>query len=120
MNKIHDINLLDAVEVYKLVLDRRIKIFPMGFWVRPEALENSAKCIRYLLEERFGFSEQDIKEKLSIKLIKENKLAGMLTCCFNGDSYNAINNAYPNKFKPWEFKKIYNLNTSNVNVNPLQ
>lgn len=106
MSNIKDLNLIDAVDVYKLVLDRKIRTFPIGFWVKPEALEDSAKCIKYLLEEKFGFSEEDIKEKLSIKMIKENKLAGMLTCCFNGDSYNAINNAYPNKFKPWEFKKI--------------
>lgn len=107
MSNIKDINLLDAVDVYKLVLERKIKIFPSGFWTKPEALENSAKCIKYLFEEKLRFCEQDIKENLTVKLIKENKLAGMLTSCFNGDSYNAINNAYPNKFKPWEFKKIY-------------
>lgn len=106
MSNIKDINLLDAVDIYKLVLERKIKIFPMGFWTKPEALENSAKCVKYLLEEKLGFCEQDIKENFSLKLIKENKLAGMLICCFNGVVYDAIDNAYPNKFKPWEFKKL--------------
>ena len=53
MNK-EDLNLLDAVDVYKLVLERKLKMFPKAFWMKPEALDNARKCTIYLLEER-GF-----------------------------------------------------------------
>lgn len=105
MNK-EDLNLLDAVDVYKLVLERKLKMFPKAFWMKPEALDNARKCTIYLLEERLGFSEKDIKEKVTFKIIIENKLGGMAKICFNSSIYEVLNNAYPNKFKPWEFKKI--------------
>ena len=42
---------MDAVEVYKLRLDRKIHRFPNGFWQLSEGKENAKKCVRYLLEE---------------------------------------------------------------------
>jgi hypothetical protein len=31
---------------------------------------------------------------------------GMLQSCFNSSPFEAINAAYPNKFKPWELPKV--------------
>lgn len=71
MNK-EDLNLLDAVDVYKLVLERKLKMFPKAFWMKPEALDNARKCTIYLLEERLGFSEKDIKEKVTFNFTVRN------------------------------------------------
>ena len=38
---------MDAVEVYKLRLDRKIHRFPSGFWQLSEGKENAKKCVIY-------------------------------------------------------------------------
>lgn len=45
-----EINRLDAVDVYKMVLRGDIiKRFTKGFWQRPEAQENAYKCSKNIL-----------------------------------------------------------------------
>ena len=98
---------MDAVDVYKMVLKGDIiKQFPKGFWQQPEAKQNAAKCTRYLIEEILKYDDEKIKEKNSVSLFSKNKLSGMLAICFNNSPYEAINNAYPNKYKEWEFKNV--------------
>ena len=99
---------MDAVEVYKLVLERkRIKIFPAGFWQQPEAIDNAIKCTKYLIEEKLKLSEEELNKQLSVKLFKENGLRGMLYTCFNDSPYEAIKSAYPEKnYQPWEFNIV--------------
>lgn len=100
---------MDAVEVYKLVLEGNyIKRFPAGFWQQPEALDNASKCIRYLIEDVLYLSDNDLKARLCRKMFDDNKLRGMLNTCFNGSPLKAIQLAYPNKFKPWEFNIVNN------------
>ena len=75
---------MDAVEVYKLVLEKKhIKTFPKGFWQQPEAIDNAIKCTKYLIEEKLNLSKEELKKQLSMKLFIENGLSGMLTTCFN-------------------------------------
>ena len=45
-------------------------------------------------------------KKLSEKTFKDNKLGGMLTRVFANSPYAAINNAYPGKYKPWQFEHV--------------
>ncbi|MBQ3420480.1 MAG: DUF4046 domain-containing protein, partial [Romboutsia sp.] len=98
---------IDAVEIYKMVLrGDSLKTFPKGFWQRPESKENAAKCTRYVIEEILKYNDEKIKECLSCKLFANYKLSGMLVKCFDNSPYKAINNAYPNKFKEWEFKIV--------------
>ncbi|MBQ3420479.1 MAG: DUF4046 domain-containing protein [Romboutsia sp.] len=98
---------MDAVEVYKLVLKGNVvKTFPAGFWQQADAKENAAKCTRYLIEEILKYNEDDIKKNLTSKLLRDNKLSGMLLKCFKNSPYQALNNAYPNKFKEWELKIV--------------
>ena len=98
---------MDAIEIYKLVLEgKHLKRFPNGFWTKPDALDNAGKCLRYLIEDVLKLSDEELKKELSLSFLKENKLNGMLSCCFNNSPYNAINNAYPNKFKEWEFNSV--------------
>ena len=95
---------MDAIDVYKIVLKGYIiKTFPNGFWQQPEAKQNAIKCTRFLIEEMLKYDNEMIKEKNSKKIFNENKLSWMLNVCFNGSPYEAINTAYPNKFKKSDF-----------------
>lgn len=98
---------MDAVDVYKLVLEQKhIKKFPNGFWQQPEALDNAAKCVKYLIEDILNLSENELKKQLSKKLFVNNGLCGMLSNCFNNSPIKAIELIYPNKFKPWELNQV--------------
>ncbi|MGU8987659.1 DUF4046 domain-containing protein [Clostridium perfringens] len=80
---------MDAVDIYKLLLKENIKRFPNGFWKKQNGAENAIKYIKWLIEESLNLSDEEIKDLVSVKFFKENKL---------------IDLAYTNKFKEWEFK----------------
>lgn len=92
------------IEIYKEVLRGDRKRFPKGTWLRPDAVDNAGKCIKYLIEEKLKLSEEQIKEKLNTNLFYDNKLSSMLNSLFDNSPFKAIESAYPGKFKPWEFK----------------
>ena len=85
---------------------------PKNFW----NMETAKEATIWLIEEKLKWSDDDIKQNLSLKIFKENPLVGMLNVLFNGSPYLAIENAYPGKFKPWEFtqvpKNFWNLKTA--------
>ena len=60
----------------------------------------------WLIEEKLKWSDEDVRRNLSKNTFKENSLRGMLDVLFNGSPYFAIENAYPGKFKAWEFAKV--------------
>lgn len=107
---------LTGIEVYKLILSGKPKIFPMHFWEKPDSLKDAREITRYLIEELLKWSEDDIKNKLTFKILDEYKLGGMFKTLFNNSPYKIINNAYPGKFKPWEMKmspnKFWNIDTA--------
>lgn len=109
-NKISKCNLLnmDAVEVYKLVLDGTLNRFPQGFWDSKESLDNASKCVRYLIEDVLKWNEEDLLKNMYRKVFVKYKLKGMLTVLFKDVTFEALNNAYPNKFKPWQFNYVPN------------
>ena len=92
------------IEIYKEILRGNRKRFPKGTWQRPDSIENSRKCIKYLIEEKLKLTDDKIKNQISYKFFKNNKLGGMILICFNGSSFNALDTTYPRKFKPWELK----------------
>ena len=77
---------------------------PNNFW----NLKTASEATIWLIEEKLKWSDDDIKQNLSLKIFKENSLVGMLDVLFNGSPYLAIENAYPGKFKPWEFTQVPN------------
>ncbi|MBU3144621.1 hypothetical protein [Clostridium sp. CF012] len=97
---------LTAIEIYKLVLIGDIKSFPKGFWQKPDADKNAIEITRYLLEVILKWSNSDIKEMFSSSTFLNNKLCGMMCAVYNKSPFEAINSAYPNKFKPWEIKVV--------------
>ena len=93
---------MGPLEVYNLVLEGKwLKMFPRGFWKKPEAINNSKIIIRYLIEEKLKLSDDEIL-KLSANFFKKHKLGGMLAICFNDSPFEAIDAAYPGRFKPYQ------------------
>lgn len=101
------LNTLPVVEVYKLVLKgAEVKKFPRGFWNTSDSKNNAVICTKYMIENILNYSEEDIKRKLNINVFKKNKLAGMMLCVYNNSVYSIIDDAYPNKFMPWELNNV--------------
>lgn len=96
------------IEIYKEILSGDRGRFPNGIWKRPDAKENAKKCVRYLIEDKLQWSEENIKENLSVKTFRAYKLFPMLCECFDSSPYKAICSIYPNKFKQWEFRIVSN------------
>lgn len=93
---------MDPLEVYNLVLEGKwLKAFPRGFWQKPDAINNTQIILRYLIEEKFKFSDDEIL-KLSARFFTKNRLGGMLAICFNASPFEAIDAAYPGRFKPYQ------------------
>ena len=93
-----------AVEIYKKILKGELKQFPNRFWVDPGAEENAKEVTKYFVEEILKWNHDDIREKLCEAIFRKNKLSGMLESTFGRSPFKAIDNAYPNTFKEWEFK----------------
>lgn len=100
--------LLDPIHTYMLVINRTLKIFPSGFWNSEDSISNAIKITKYLIENHLKWDDEDLINKFSLKVFKENFLYGMLVSCFDGSPYKALNSVYPNKFKPWELKSVPN------------
>lgn len=67
-------------------------------WNRTEGI----LAVKWLIADRLKWNDEDIKNNYSKQIYDENNLNGMLQMCFNGSPYQALNSAYPNKFKCWE------------------
>ena len=60
---------IDIIEMYKEKLKGTRKRFVSGVWQRPDAIPNAIKVIKYLIEEELKLSDEELKEKLSYKLL---------------------------------------------------
>ena len=81
-----------------------IKMSPRKIWKGKKGLKMAQKATRWLIEEKLHWKDKDIKERLAAKTFQKNDLDGMLHL-FHGSPYQAIENAYPGRFRPWEFKR---------------
>lgn len=99
-------NTNNTIEIYKKVLSGEIKKFPYGFWKKNNTItKNTIICTKYLLNDILKWSINDIKKKLTIKIIRQYKLYGMLEN-YNNSIYMLLETVYPNTFQPWELKCV--------------
>lgn len=92
------------IELYKKILKGELTRFPNRFWVDPGAEENAKQVTKYFIEDILNWDKEDIKANLTEMVFRKHKLSGMLEYTFNRSPFKAIDNAYPNTFKEWEFK----------------
>lgn len=67
---------------------------PSGFWTEEMAILG----LRWLLEYKLGWDDEQIRTKINLKIIRENKLSGALLP-FDNSIFKALDATYPGKFK---------------------
>jgi len=92
---------MTELKEWELYKDKR---YPMGFWYK----ERIREATKWMIEEKLKWTDADIKNKLSTYTFREYKLLDALRNYYGGSFYKIINDIYPDKFKPWEFKKAPN------------
>ena len=82
----------------------QLNIVPHNYWTAQTGIE----AIRWLIEEKYQWSDMDIKKNFCTKVFIENGLVGLLGTLYNGSPFKAINTVYPGKFKPWQLMQAPN------------
>lgn len=77
---------------------------PQSYW----NLETAAEATRWLIEVKLKMTEEQLKKHLSASMFFDNQLGGMLHNLFNNSPSKAVDNAYPGKYKLWEFNCVAN------------
>lgn len=80
----------------------QFKSCPNAYWNH----ENAIKATTWLIEECLDWDSQQVKKLMNSKIFYTHKLNGMLSVVYNDSVYLAINDAYPNKYQPWEFSNV--------------
>jgi len=78
--------------------------FVSNYWTK----ENYMLAIDWLINEKLGWTLEDVKNNMSVKVIRDNKLGSPLLMYYN-ESLSAMLVDYygEEKLKPWELKKTY-------------
>jgi hypothetical protein len=77
-----------------------LRMVPRNYW----NLETAGDAVRWFIEEKLQWSDNDIKKNLTLDMLYENGFATIMQKLFSDSPYKALNNAYPDMFKPWDMK----------------
>lgn len=77
-----------------------MKCAPSATWNKQSAKEATI----WLFDEKLKWDFDMIKQHATGNVFKENNLGGMFQCIFKNKTYDALENAYPGVFKPWQLK----------------
>ncbi len=77
-----------------------LRSVPRNFWNK----DTAKRATIWLIEDKLKWDDEQIKNNLCKKTFVDNGLASMLKIVFNDSVFLAFDNAYPNRFKYWEFK----------------
>lgn len=78
------------------------KSCPNAFWNS----ENAIIATQWLIDSRLCWNENEVKDHLNYRAFVDNKLGGMLSQVHNDSVFSALNAAYPDKYKPWDLKRV--------------
>ncbi len=73
-------------------------------WFQEDRMQIAGQATRWLIEERLGIPVEDIPKRISIREFHMNGLSKLLDL-FNQNLSQVIENAYPGRFKPWQFNE---------------
>jgi hypothetical protein len=73
-------------------------------WFQEDRFDTAQKATIWLIEERLGIPIEEIPKRISIREFHMNGLSKLLDL-FNQNLYQVIENAYPQKFKAWQFNE---------------
>lgn len=77
-----------------------------GMWQGPERFRLAGEATRWMIEEKERVDVEEIPQRISATTFGKHNLRGMLSVCFKGSFFRAIENAYPGRFRPWEFRNV--------------
>jgi hypothetical protein len=77
-----------------------------GMWQGPDRYRLAAQATRWMIEDVEDCPVCDIPRNISATTFGKHNLRGMLSVCFKGSFFRAIENAYPGRFHPWEFRNV--------------
>lgn len=100
----YNLELLSEVEIFDLVLSKKISRFPKYFFEDVGAEKYCAQIVRHLMDDILNWDSELIKKNLRKDVFYDNGLGGMLNTLYNSSPYEAICIAYPERnYKPWDF-----------------
>jgi len=73
-----------------------------GIWDGKIGRKRAHQAIKQMIKD-LQITQDEIPKNINYRIFKEFNLGGMLQTLYNSSPYQAINDVYPNKFKPWEF-----------------
>ncbi|MVX64830.1 hypothetical protein GKZ28_14115 [Clostridium chromiireducens] len=105
LNKAFNCRLFEAIDS---TYPGKFKKWEIGDHVRNDywTKEEGILAVKWLIEDKLKWSDDDIKKNYTRQIYKDNNLYGMIQRCFNSSPFEALNAAYPNKFKEWELPNV--------------
>jgi hypothetical protein len=83
---------------------KKWEIRQQGMWQGEEGLKLASEATKWLIEEKERIPIHEIPQIVTQRTFTDNRLSGMLQKAFGSSPYLAVDNAYPEAFKKWEFK----------------
>ena len=80
----------------------QFKSVPAGFWNEERAIE----AIKWVIEEKLRLTDDEVLNRWCRRFLVEHGLNGMVQLVFKNNIFDAIDTAYPGRFKPWQFKSV--------------
>ncbi|PEK57846.1 hypothetical protein [Bacillus wiedmannii] len=81
-----------------------LKHVPKNFWTRKKAL----KALCWWIDKKEKLTGKSLLNVYSGEWLKERKLSTPLLKYWNNSPFKMLNEAYPNRFREWELKKVSN------------
>lgn len=73
-------------------------------WFREDRHETARAATRWLIESRLAIPLDEVPRRLTLREFHQNNLSKLLDL-FNQNLFLVVDNAYPNKFKAWEYSE---------------
>jgi hypothetical protein len=99
------VNREQVIEIYQGVLENKRKRFPNHFFVGNEGKKYMRYMTCYLLEQRLSIPIHEIPVKVKAGTLWSHRLKPP-ALLYGWNYYEVIDNAYPGRFKPWEFQQV--------------
>ncbi|MDF2880157.1 MAG: hypothetical protein K0R54_714 [Clostridiaceae bacterium] len=101
-----DIYELPITEFFKEIKYLKLHRISKSFWIKKKSKEHSVKIIKALYEDILNWSDEEIINNTKFSLFNKYGLEEMIKYVYNNSLYEAINTAYPGRFKIWEVSVV--------------
>ncbi|MBR5227391.1 MAG: DUF4046 domain-containing protein [Clostridia bacterium] len=101
--KKRDYSKLTTIDVYNLVCEGTLKVFPNNYLDK----EKARKLVRHVILDKLHMSRKEICEQVNLPFLSKYKLGGVKNL-FEGQAYNILSYSFSEmEIKPWELSKVH-------------